>query len=409
MNTPGVRDLGSGVVLSSLADGGVLVRSATVVLPWSARSGRVSGTAVLLDDRPFEVVLRTRGGGGDLWTLLPWPGNEAMRTVFTLDRGAVARLAAEATEQRRSGRRRVVSMALAPVLGAAPAGLQSSWARRWGFPAVGATVVSAVGELALATVGLMHVLSVSFGGAALLPGRVAWLGLVAPALAVEAVVRLKHAAATGEPIGTALLLPLTALASAEPSPASCDAPVVRHAGPGRLVVQSPIHRTDWVSGGVLLYRDEPYALAAVEREGRDWLYGFTAAGDDSSGPSLRLQPPRSRPRSSPVAAAPSIVRTTLVTALACMAPGDLQQTWARRIDAPAALLTLLGAGAECCGALINLAAKGPSMSSVSLLVNLFLLGEGAARLVMLAASSRPVGSLLGLAARSPLERWIKAA
>ena len=101
-----------------------------------------------------------------------------------------------------------------------------------------------------------------------------------------------------------------------------------------------------------------------------------------------------------------MLRTALVTAAACLAPCDLQQAWAARIAAPAVLLTVLGAGAECCGALVNLAAADSAAATASLVVNLFFLVEGTVRFVLLAATSRPVGSLFGLAFRPLLERVI---
>jgi hypothetical protein len=85
-----VDRLGAGVQVSTLPDAGVLVRSERLRLPWSARSGRTTGTAVLLAGVPFEVVDRQRAGSGEAWTLHPWPEGEAMRGVFPLDEAWVA-------------------------------------------------------------------------------------------------------------------------------------------------------------------------------------------------------------------------------------------------------------------------------------------------------------------------------
>jgi hypothetical protein len=396
---PKTRDLGSGVHLSTAADGSLRVQSAALVMPWSVRSGKVSGTAVLVGDGAFEVVGRQRSGSGDLWTLQPWPTDAAMRAVFTLDEAWVSGRAHERALDRRAGRLRAWLLPLMPLLGFVPAALQSSWEKNWGFAATTATTLSAVGELAVASVGIVHVLASAFGGSGILPRAFSWLGLVAPILAVEGVVRLKHVAAAREPIGSALLMPLSVLAPKRAVPPAPWAPVVRDHDPdrGRLQLQSPIYRADWALGGLLAYRGERFELTSVAGEGRDWIYTFAQVGEQARGDTLRLRPPPSRP--SPVVRErpPGVLRTTLVTALACLAPRDLQESWSRRIDAPAVLLTVLGAGAECFGALVNLA------SSDLLLVNLYLLAEGAIRFGLLIGTGRPVGSLAGLALRPALE------
>jgi hypothetical protein len=146
-------DLGAGVLLTTLPDGSLLVRSERLRLPWSARSGRAAGTAVLIDGVPFEAVDRQRAGAGEAWTLRPWPEGDAMLGVFPLHEAWVAGLEQERVGDRRATWLRWWLLPLAPLLGSAPASLQSTWELRWGFPALAATLLSALGELGLATSG----------------------------------------------------------------------------------------------------------------------------------------------------------------------------------------------------------------------------------------------------------------
>jgi hypothetical protein len=101
-----------------------------------------------------------------------------------------------------------------------------------------------------------------------------------------------------------------------------------------------------------------------------------------------------------------LARSTVATALACLAPRDLQEAWGPRIGIRPILLTILGAGAECCGALVNLQSGSADGSPVSLAINLAVLVEGVTRFTLLLGSGRPVGSLLGLALRPALERLL---
>lgn len=175
---------------------------------------------------------------------------------------------------------------------------------------------------------------------------------------------------------------------------------------GSLELSSPIHRADWVADGVLWYRDEPYRLASVGREGRRWIYTFGRCDAAAAGPALRLLPPASRPLPSTRGRPPNLARTAVATALACLAPRDLQEAWASRIDVRPALLTILGAGAECCGALVNLQSGAAGGSSIALALNLVVLVEGMTRFTLLLGSGRPVGSVLGLALRPLLVRLL---
>jgi hypothetical protein len=410
VSTPRRLDLGAGVAVTTLPDGKLLVRSERLRLPWSARAARSAGTAVLIDGAPFQVVERQRAGGGEAWTLQPWSEDGAMRGVFTLDEAWVSGLERERASER-AARRRWWLLPVVPLLGFAPASLQTSWELRWGFPAATATLLSALAELALATVGVVHALASAFGGPGMGSGPLAWLGLASPLLLVESFVRLKHVSAAQEPIGSALCLPLSLLEPPRQSAVDDTAPAVRgfDRSAGSLELWSPIHRVDWAADGVLWYRDEPYRLASVGREGRGWIYAFGRLEAAAEGAALRLMPPVSRPLPSTRGRPPGLARSTVATALACLAPRDLQEAWARRIDVRPVLLTILGAGAECCGALINLQSGAGAGSSVALTVNLIVLVEGGARFALLIGSGRPAGTLLGLALRPLLARLLNDA
>jgi len=402
-----VVELGAGVRLTTLPDASLLVRSERLRLPWAARSGRSVGTAVLLGGLPFEVVDRQRAGSGETWTLRPWPEDEAMRGVFPLDEAWVAGLERDRLGDR-AARLRWWLLPVVPLLGFAPASLQASWELRWGFPAVTATLLSALGELMLATVGVVHALASGLGGTGMAPGPLAWLALASPPMLVEAFVRLKHVAAAHEPIGSAVGVPLALLARTEQVAAATTAPEVRgfDRAVGSLELRSGTHRSDWVADGVLWYRDEPYRLAAVGREGRAWIYTFGRLTEAAEGPVLRLLPPASRPLPATRGRPPSLLRTTTATVLACLAPRELQEEWGPRIGVRPVLLTILGAGAECCGALVNLQSGAAVGSSFALAVNLAVLVEGVARFVLLIGSGRPVGSLIGPALRPLLARLL---
>lgn len=407
VSTPQRLDLGAGVAVTTLPDGRLLVRSERLRLPWSARAGRAAGTAVLIDGAPFQVVERQRAGGGEAWTLQSWSEDDAMRGVFTLDEAWVAGLEQVRVEER-AARLRWWLLPVVPLFGFAPASLQASWELGWGFPAARATLLSALVELALATVGVVHALAGAFGGAGMTSGPLAWLGLASPLLLVESFVRLKHVSATQQPIGSALGLPLSLLETPRQSTVDDTAPEVGELDrtSGSLELSSPIHRADWVADGVLWYRDEPFRLASVGREGRRWIYTFGRCDAATVGPALRLLPPASRPLPSTRGRPPNLARTAVATALACLAPRDLQEAWARRIDVRPVLLTILGAGAECCGALVNLQSGAAGGSSIALALNLVVLVEGMTRFTLLLGSGRPVGSVLGLALRPLLARLL---
>ena len=409
------HDLGLGVWVVSGFDGGWQVRSHRLRLPWAERSGCVPGSAVVWLDEPFEVIAVSRTPSGERWDLRPWPENEVMRGVFRLGESSIETLAGERLEGRTRRFQFWLTVPLLPVLGLLPGKMQSRWHRDWGFPAAMATLLSAVVELAVAALGVIHLLAQGIGGVSFLPPALSWLGLVSPVLFIESVVRLKHFGAHQEPIGSAVSLPLALLERSEPEQDRLDQPEVRRVDPatGKLELWSPVHRADWTLDGVLRFRDRLYMIEKLEASGGGWLYHFTRAQPDGKAARLRLAPRPQGPVQTlsvgPGAGpdrGPGVVATAGLTALACMAPGDIQERWASWINVRPSVLTLAGAGAEIVGGLTNIGTGQFDGGPWWLMLDLFFVAEGMVRCILLVLSGGPVGSVLGLILRPLLEAWM---
>ncbi len=104
----------------------------------------------------------------------------------------------------------------------------------------------------------------------------------------------------------------------------------------------------------------------------------------------------------------SLVVLTLRIAYASMAWRERQERWAPELGLRAAWLTVLGAGAELTGGVVNLAQHG-SDGSPLVWLDLFFVIEGTVRLLWLAASGRPVGSLLALPLEPLVDRFERRA
>jgi hypothetical protein len=103
---------------------------------------------------------------------------------------------------------------------------------------------------------------------------------------------------------------------------------------------------------------------------------------------------------------PTIVRTTIVTAVMCIAPRTYQERWARHLGVRPVWFTLLGAGAELVGGWINLEQGATDGGFPTLTVNLYFLVEAVARFALLMSTGRPVGSVLGWIVRPLLARMV---
>jgi hypothetical protein len=295
---------------------------------------------VLWNGTPFEVVAVARTKSTEIWTLAPWPEQEAMRGVIGLDARWLELLANRQREMRREARLRWVLLPLTPLLGLAPAPLQRRWQAEWGFPAALGTGLSALAEIAVGTLGVVQSLAAGFGAGWFLPGFLWWLVVVGPVLFVVGLVRLVSVFGHGEPVGSPLGLPFMAL----------------------------------------LRRD-------------------------------RMAPTQPPPPSEPDGGrdrARNPIRDAWITALACLAPGDLQEEWAPRMGLRPTWLTLFGAGAEVLGGLVNLGATTAGDLSPWFVADVFFLLEGLARLALLVATRGPVGSLFGILLRPWLERSMES-
>ncbi len=408
------HELGRGVDVVMGFDGGWQVRSQRLHMPWTARTGHVTGSAVMWLEEFFEAVRVTRTASGERWDLRPWQENEVMRGVFRLTDSSVEAIHSDRSQGRKQVAFRWLTAPILPIVGLAPGKMQTRWQREWGFPAVTATLVSAVIELAAAAAGVIHLIAQGMAGVSFLPPGLSWLGLLSPVLFVESVVRLKHLSAHQQPIGSVVGLPFGLVGGDESTPEALHMPEVRRADPvsGELDLWSPIHRSDWGSYGLLRFRDQLYKLEKLEASGGGWLYHFKKGDADGEIAQLRLVPQMKGARREPVDSRPGkdrepgLLATAGLTALSCMAPRDIQERWAARIEAHPLVLTLVGAGAELVGGLINIKASQPGDGPWWLVLDLFFVAEGTVRCVLLVISGRAVGSVFGLALRPLFEKWM---
>jgi hypothetical protein len=396
-------DLGHGVRVRKLEDFGLEVESDGLTLPWMPRVGDFPGTGVGFDNELYEVVSVSFAGSQTRWGLRRWVDGEVMRVHWKLDRQEVAVLAHNAVSP---GPGWSIWL-IAPILALAPAILQRRWRMEWGFPAHAASGVSAFIELGIGSIGLIQVMVLPFGGGLFLGGPLVALVFLGPILFLEALIRLHSVLAAGEPMGSFFSAPFLLFVAPR---AAARRPVVprilefdREGGVLELV--SPIHRRDWDGGGVLAYHGRFFRLRTVERHGTDWLYRFEGVAEDAGGPRLKLvvwdDPPEHH-----APQAPNPVRTAVITALVCLAPGSLQERWARHLTIRPAWLTVFGSCAELAGGVVNLETASVERTDLVLLVNLFFMIEGVARLALLAATGRPAGSLLGIPLAPILDRLV---
>jgi hypothetical protein len=295
---------------------------------------------------------------------------------------------------------------LTPLLGLAPAPLQRRWQSEWGFAAGVGTALSAMAELAAGALGVVQLILAGLVGHRFLPDWLGWLMVAGPVLFVVGLVRLYAILGQGEPVGSPLGLPFMLLLRPIRPAIPAARPTVTHFDESRgdLVFRCSEQRRDWHPEGILSYRGAIYRLRSTDRSGSGWSYTFQRADGGENDELLRLLPPRPPRAEVQREAASSPIRNAMITALACIAPRDLQQEWAPRVAMRPVWLTVIGAGAESLGGIVNLKATGPGELSVGILVNVFFLLEGLARFALLIATGGPVGSLLGIPLRPWLER-----
>jgi hypothetical protein len=408
----GEGDLGAGVHLSSAAGLNLLVRSEQIDLGWQTPQGKVTGTAVFWQDQPYQVVSREETASGYAWTLAPWPTNEPARNVFRLDQATLANLEQEFRREREAARRRGSTILLLPFLGLAPGRLQQRWWYEWGFPARLATTTSAVLSLVMSACGMIQI-GMARSGEWFIPESLAFLLPLAPYLLGEAIIRLFFLVSQGEPIGSLLGLPFHLFFEKPPQPSRVagTAPEVRSfdESQGSLELWSKEIRTDWEEPGLLPYRGRHFQLQELHESGggRLYLFGQVDSKTVPAAPALRLLP-------APIAKAepsrlneptPSFIRTTVLTALICLAPRVYQEDWAEELDTSPVWFTLMGSFAELIGGLVNLVGHLREGSPL-VLFDLLLAGEGLVRIAWMVIKKHPVGSLLGLPLSPLFKRWV---
>jgi hypothetical protein len=327
-----------------------------------------------------------------------------MRDVFRLDRHYVGEVAAKAESELRNRRLRIWALVSLPLLGLAPARLQKKWASEWGFAADRATQASAILEMLVGAAGTVQMVAAAFGAQFFMP---IFLAVPGPFFFLSGAVRLAMVFADGEPIGSPVAVPLLLLAP-KVVPRTEDAtPTVRSFDDvdGSLVLESPILRLDWDRDGVLRYRGKPYGLARTEHEGRLWIYHFVGSPTDGEEERpLQLRPPSAQGPAATTAerVAPSLLRTTLITAVVTLGPSADQLRWAAELGINAVWLTVVGAGAELIGGVANLQNDLGHAGGFLILLDYYLVGEGLLR-VGSALTGRPMGSVFGWVLR-PLYR-----
>ncbi len=399
-----------GVTVEAGPDGRLTVRSPAVDLPLEAGRGPLPGTAVLWQDRMYEVVAREDSAV----VLAPWSEGVAARRVFRLDAAGLEALAASRAEQRRrdeTGRRLT---ALLPVTGLAPGWLQERWAREYDFPALTAVNVTACATVIAGMFGVMQALVIAFRGDWFLPPALRWWVFAGPVLAVEGVLRIYLAVFQDRPAGSLLAVPawpFLARLRERPRQEAARPVEVRlcDAEAGLLVLASGIPRHDWRPGGVLSFRGEAWRLDEAVPPGPGdrlgsapvWQYRFVPAADDGgSVPRLRLAPPAGTGPPPP-----SIGRLTVRAVAYAFAPTRFQEDWAGPAGVSPRALTLAAGAVEAFGGLVNLGSGGGGPWT---LLDLLVAGEGLVR-VAAAAAGRPLGSVLGRPLTPLFERWRREA
>jgi hypothetical protein len=403
------EELGHGVAARPEPDGSWTVTSSRVDLGWQVRQGLVPGTAVSYRDDLFEVSGRERGEAGFSWRLTPWPEGETVRVVTLLDAARVAAAAATAADEARSRtiRRRLV--AVLPLAGLLPRGVQERLQRAHNFPALLATEVSAAHEIGLGGLGVIQLVTAVMSSTA--PTQVVrWLIVATPLLIGEGVVRLALAMSQGRPFGSLSTWPITWFERRQPppDPGSGYRPTTLRCDPaaGVLELATARVRPDWGEDGVLRFRDQVYRLLDKKPGQGRMVYRF-ALVEPGTPPTLQLLPPPAAPPRG--GAEPVLAWVTLPFRIVLMsfAPRELQERWFRARGTSPLVATAASAFTEAFGGVVNLVDR--PAGGILTLVDLFFLVEGTVRLTLALARGHGVGSLLGRPFLPLCRRWAEQA
>jgi hypothetical protein len=179
-------------------------------LPGGLVEPEFAGTAVLFEERHYEVVAAREVGGWVSYYLDPWDDAVLLRQVSELSPTASAREAAERSREQRHRSTTIGLTLLAPLVGLLPADVQWLIERSYGLPASRATVWSAVPMLVASAVILVLALSERFAGALGASRSAEWAPWHGPSLyfLIESLLRLGGALVAGEANGS---LPVVAL------------------------------------------------------------------------------------------------------------------------------------------------------------------------------------------------------
>ncbi|MGD8440873.1 MAG: hypothetical protein PVG53_10075 [Holophagae bacterium] len=401
-------DLGHGVRVIPSERGGVVVLSDALELGWRPRSTDRRGSAVIWRGEGFEVASVEPWRRGARWTLEPWDGHDVMRVTLPLDPDSVAAAADRADRERAADRLRPYLWLLIPVLGFAAASWQKRWRQEWGYPAGLATVMTALGETVLGAACAIELMASIGSGASIFPWLPRPLVGVGVLLFAEGLFRLALFAADSEPVGSAAGVVVGALTPRRPAaPPPLEVPTVRVVEPNgdRIELVSPIQRRDLEADGVLPYHGRSYLLSRTGRLGESWVYNFERTAADAADRRLRLVPPRSRSIEPRRRSSPGVVRTVLLTVVTTLAPRRFQERWADEVGMNPVWLTVIGASAEVVGGLVNLRTV-PAGDVLSVMLNLFFVGEGVTRLYSVAVRKEVMGSVLGWVLTPVLERAV---
>ncbi len=389
------HDLGHGVHVRELEEGGVEVLSPQVELPWHARQGHFPGTLVRWQGDDWEVVARR---SAEIWRLARWPDEETARSQVRLDAGAISALVATTVREQHENRLRTVLMVLAPLVGLAPRRWLCRLARDLAYPARAAAWLSAWLEAGVGVVVGLDTAARAFSGAGFLPPVPVWLILAGLVVGVEGAVRLVVLMTSDQPVGSLLSVPLLLIDRHQPSRVT-PMRVRPDRGDGVLELATAERRGDWQLDGWLMVRGKPYRLVAERQEHSRWLYRFERAAGRGDGVTVMRWLPRAGPDpdGSGRAVSSSLVAGLELVAFA-FAPAQLQRRWAERHAFPAWVLTVVSAVAEIVGGTANLLGRPPGVLTV---IDLLLLLDGSGRVLVAVVRLGPVGSLLGL----PWRRW----
>ncbi|MRR11182.1 hypothetical protein EG835_01535, partial [bacterium] len=172
------------------------------------------GTAVRWEDDLWEVVAAAdHPAGGARYELAPWDDQHAIRVLLPYDETSEAERAADVRDVRRRRAAGWLALVLAPVSGLLPGRVQERLEVELGIRATTLTLASVFVPMAAGTYALLMTLAAGFG-AGLRLGGPAFEPLL-PLLTYflpESLLRLGVAMGQGRPAGSALGLPLYALA-----------------------------------------------------------------------------------------------------------------------------------------------------------------------------------------------------